>query len=122
MTIDERLEALAQSLELLSHMHGATEKRLEELVQSQAKTDETLRGFIQTMEEVNAVNTDILNRLERNTADHREWLGAHALALAKQQKALESQQKTLAARDRDMAELRKMFKQFLRGKRSNGRS
>ena len=110
--VTQKLEGVTQTVELLSHMHM-------ELAQSHAE-------FMKTMEEVNIVNTGILNRLERNTADHREWLGTHSLALEKQQKALEKQQKALekqqAAHDRDMAEIRKMFKQFLRGKRSNGRS
>jgi hypothetical protein len=103
--VTQKLEGVTLTVELLSHIHM-------ELAQSHAETDKALKQFIKTMEQVNAVNTGILNRPERNMADHKEWLGTHSLALEKQQKA----------HDKDMAEIRKLFKLFLRGKRSNGRS
>lgn len=72
MTIDERLDALAQSLELLASMHRDLEEKtvkgFEEMRASSAKTDarfaETL-GFINRLAHVAEAHEQRLDNLEQ---------------------------------------------------------
>jgi hypothetical protein len=72
MTIDERLEAVTQSLELIAHMQQAEEKRAAE---RDAKTDQRIRRILDLVEmqtgniEKQAGNIDKLAAVAR---DHEQ--------------------------------------------------
>jgi hypothetical protein len=64
MTIDERLEALTQSVELLASFHKDNEKRMEELVASQKNLNESMARLSDTMNQLGIVVLDHQRRLE----------------------------------------------------------
>ena len=68
MTIDERLEALTQRLELIAHMQQAEEKRAAE---RDAKTDQRI-GRILDLVEKQAGNIDKLAAIAHN---HEQRIG-----------------------------------------------
>jgi hypothetical protein len=68
MTIDERLEALTQRLELIAHMQQAEEKRAAE---RDAKTDQRI-GRILDLVEKQAGNIDKLAAIAH---DHEQRIG-----------------------------------------------
>ena len=70
MTIDERLEALTQSVELLSRMHQDNEKRATEAVQANEKA-------VQANERRFAMLMDTMNRLGRILEIHDETIDEH---------------------------------------------
>ena len=89
--IDERIDAIARNLELLSHMHTATEgnldrlaeaqkateEKLDRLAEAQKVTDEKLQQFINTVNDgltrfahILANHDDRIERLEGNRPQH----------------------------------------------------
>ena len=70
MTIDERLEALTQSVELSSRMHADNEKRATEAARANEKTD-------QANEKRFAVLIDTVNRIGRILEHHDITLDDH---------------------------------------------
>ena len=64
MTIDERLEALTQSVELLAHMHRENEQRLNEKFAILADTMNRVGRIIEIHEHRLDSHEDRLDRLE----------------------------------------------------------
>ena len=68
MTLDERIEALTQSVEMLASMHKDTEKRFDELASTSAKADsrfEQLATAAAQNEKRSAQLMDTMNRVGR---------------------------------------------------------
>jgi protein involved in temperature-dependent protein secretion len=75
MTIDERLEALTQSVELLSRMHQDNEKRATEAAQANEKAVQANeKRFAMLMDTMNRVGR-ILEHHDITIDDHEDRLG-----------------------------------------------
>lgn len=61
MSIDERIEALTQSVELLSHMHMDNEKRYNEYFQ-------VVSDSLRTLTRIAEAHEDRINKLENGNA------------------------------------------------------
>jgi protein involved in temperature-dependent protein secretion len=70
MTIDERLEALTQSVELLSRMHQDNEKRATEAAQANEKAVQANEKAVQANEKRFAMLMDTMNRVGRILEHH----------------------------------------------------
>lgn len=77
MTIDQRIEALTQSVELLASFHRDSEKRMEDYAKQMKELSAEHRDFARLMTQYSADVKDTFRRLGNIAAAHEERLDGH---------------------------------------------
>ena len=77
LTIDERIQAIAMHLEILSHMHQASEKNHEDLAKKHEDLANVHADFVKKMTQYSADVKDAIARLANIAAVHDETLDNH---------------------------------------------